>query len=212
MESAPLPQPFESPLQGTAHGEKNPSTATPFSIQPPAQSVPQSLQPAPQTQFPSLLSSSNTPVQPLSPDLLLDQKAQATTKPSTGLFDNQGLRKPSVSNATQVPSPASAAPVACQQRTSSGAPQSPLLSQQGGSTTPRSAQIAPPQPQGPIRPSAELIQHVSRLCFTQEDGLLQQYLEFTLPSLLQRVVKRHHSEVRENTIGKSHLSPRMRQC
>lgn len=48
---------------------------------------------------------------------------------------------------------------------------------------------------------SELVNHAARLALTQSHGLLQQFLEYTLPAVLQHQIRDHQEEVREANLG-----------
>ncbi|ETN40304.1 uncharacterized protein HMPREF1541_04580 [Cyphellophora europaea CBS 101466] len=73
---------------------------------------------------------------------------------------------------------------------------------QSKSTTPPHSPVQPQHARQSPQIGSQLIEHVARLSLAQPNGLIQEYLEFALPPLLERLVKEHRAEVRQLTLSR----------
>ena len=76
------------------------------------------------------------------------------------------------------------------------------------STTPPTSPRQKPQSAAPDKP--ELVHNLATLSLCQPGGLIEEYLEYSLPKMLKRVVMEHNAWVHSETIGKSAARIRLR--
>ena len=95
------------------------------------------------------------------------------------------------------------------QFTTPSAPSFATIGQFGKSSEPSVARSTTPptsprqQPQSTAPDKSQLVHQLATLSLCQTGGLLEEYLEYSLPKLLKRVVMDHNARVQSETIGKS---------
>jgi hypothetical protein len=77
----------------------------------------------------------------------------------------------------------------------------PGTANQQQSTTSPFSPVRPPAPTKPAVNKSEVIHHAARLALTQPHGLIEEFLEWCLPAVLQRVQRQHEAEVRQKSLG-----------